>query len=91
VRLTVLLVCRVEFSFSQLISLLSFISSGNRIPMEARFSAPVQKGASAHPASYAMDTEWSFPGLKRPGRGVDHPFPSPAGFKGRPELYVLSP
>jgi hypothetical protein len=39
---------------------------------EARFSAPVQKGQGAHPASYTMGTG-SFPGVKRPGRGVDHP------------------
>jgi hypothetical protein len=37
-----------------------------------RFSAPVQTGSEAHPASYTMGTG-SFPGVKRPGRGVDHP------------------
>jgi hypothetical protein len=37
-----------------------------------RFSAHVQTGAGAHPTSYTMDTG-SFPGVKRPGRGVDHP------------------
>ena len=37
----------------------------------ARFSAPVQTGPEAHPASYTMGTG-SFPGVKRPGRGVDH-------------------
>ena len=40
----------------------------------ARFSAPVQTGPGAHPASYAMGTG-SFPGVKRPGRGVEHPSP----------------
>ena len=34
-----------------------------------RFSAPVQTGPGAHPASYAMGTG-SFPAVKRPGRGV---------------------
>jgi len=38
----------------------------------ARFSAPVQTGLGAHPASYTMDTV-SFPGEKRPWRGVGHP------------------
>ena len=38
----------------------------------ARFSAPVQTGPGVHPASYTMGTE-SLPGVKRPGRGVDHP------------------
>ena len=38
----------------------------------ARFSAPVQTGPGAHPASYTMGTG-SFPGVKGSGRGVDHP------------------
>jgi len=46
--------------------------SGDRIPVGARFSSPVQTSSGAHPASYTMGTG-SFPGLKRPGRGVDHP------------------
>jgi hypothetical protein len=37
----------------------------------ARFSAPVQTGSGAHPASYTMGTG-TFPGVKRPGRGVTH-------------------
>ena len=40
--------------------------------MEGRFSAPVQTGPGVHPASYAIGTG-SFQGVKRPGRGVDHP------------------
>ena len=42
--------------------------SGDRIPVGARFSAPVQTGPGAHPASYTMGTG-SFPGVKS-GRGV---------------------
>ena len=38
----------------------------------ARFSAPFQTGPGAHPAFYIMGTR-SFPGAKRPGRGVYHP------------------
>jgi len=40
----------------------------------ARFSASVQTGPGAHPASHAMDTG-SFPVVKRPGHGVDDPIP----------------
>jgi hypothetical protein len=40
----------------------------------AWFSAPVQTGPGAHPASYAMGTG-SFPEVILPGRGVDHPPP----------------
>jgi len=39
---------------------------------EARFSAPVQTGPGTHTASYKMG-DGSFPGVKRSGRGVDHP------------------
>ena len=42
--------------------------SGNRILVGARFSAPVQTGPEAHPASCTMGTG-SFPGVKI-GRGV---------------------
>jgi len=55
----------------------------------ARFSAPVQTGPGAHPASCTMGTG-SFPGVKRPGRGVDHPLPSRAEVKERVELYRYS-
>ena len=34
----------------------------------------VQMGPGVHPASYTMDTR-SLLAVKRPGRGVDHPFP----------------
>ena len=42
--------------------------SGARIPVEARFSAPVQTGPRTHPASCTMGTR-SFLGVKS-GRGV---------------------
>jgi hypothetical protein len=35
-------------------------------------SAPVQTGPGAHTASYIIVIK-SLPGIKRPGRGVDHP------------------
>jgi len=47
-----------------------------------RFSAPVQTGPGAHPASYTMDTG-SFPSVKQPGHGIDHPPPSSAEGKER--------
>ena len=45
--------------------------SNGRIPVGARYFAPVQTGPRAHPASYTLGTG-SFPGVKRPRRGVDH-------------------
>ena len=46
--------------------------SRDRIPVGARFSAPVQINPGAHTPSFTMGTG-SFLGVKRPGRGVDHP------------------
>jgi hypothetical protein len=44
--------------------------SVQRLPLRARFFAPVQTGLGVHPASGIMVTG-SFPTVKRPGRGVD--------------------
>ena len=46
--------------------------SGDRIPVAAGFSATVQTGHRANPASYTKGT-WFFMGVNRPGRGVDRP------------------
>jgi hypothetical protein len=51
------------------------VQSGDRIPVGAIFSAPVQTGPGAHPASCTMGTG-SFPGVES-GWGVmltPHPF-----------------
>ena len=61
--------------------------SGDRIPVGTRFAAPVQTGPGAHPVSYTMGTG-SFPEVKRPGRGVDHPPPYSAEVKERVSLYL---
>jgi hypothetical protein len=65
--------------------------SGDRIPVGVRFSAPVQTGPGAHPASCTMGTG-SFPGgRKRPGRDTDHsPLLVPKS-KNRVKLYLYSP
>jgi len=54
----------------------------------SRFSAPLQTGPRAHPASYTMGTG-SFPGVKRPERGVDHPPSSSAEVKERVVIPLL--
>jgi hypothetical protein len=65
--------------------------SGDRIPVGGgRFSATVQTGPGAHPASYTMGTA-SLPRIKRPGSGVDHPPSSSAEVKERLQLYIYSP
>ena len=56
----------------------------------ARFSAPVQTGPGAYPASCTMGTG-SFPGVKRPGCGADHPPPSKCRGHERVGLYFYSP
>ena len=53
----------------------------------ARISAANQTGPTAYPSSYTMVTGY-LPGVKRPGRGVDHPTPSSAEVKERVELYL---
>jgi len=53
---------------------------GDRIPMAARFSAHVQTGLMAHPASYTPLGTGSFP------RWL--PTPSSADVKERVELYI---
>jgi hypothetical protein len=58
--------------------------SGDRIPVGTRFSAPVQTGPRAHPASCTMGTR-SFPGVNS-GRGVTlipHPLLVPWSWKCR--------
>ena len=59
-------------------------NSEDLVPVEARFSAPVQTGPGAHPASCTMGTG-SFPGVKS-GRGVTlapHPLLVPWSWKSR--------
>jgi hypothetical protein len=58
--------------------------------VEARFSTPAHAGPGTHPPSYTMRTG-SFPGVKRPGRGVDHPPQSSAEVKETVELFPLWP
>jgi len=70
---------------SQHSDLLQFGRSGDRIPVEARFSAPVQNDPEVHPGSCTVGTG-SFPGVKRPGRVVDYPSPYSAEIKERVEL-----
>ena len=47
------------------------------------------RSGPAHPAPYTTGTG-SFPGVKRPGRGVNHPPPSTVEVKERAELYLYS-
>jgi hypothetical protein len=64
--------------------------SGDRIPVEARFSAPAQTGPGAHPAFYTMGTG-SFPGGRAAGAWRWRPTPSSAEVNERVDLYLYSP
>ena len=57
--------------------------------MGKKFTPLVQTGSGAHPACYTMGTG-SFPGVNRPGRGVDHPRPCSIEVKEIVELYLYS-
>jgi hypothetical protein len=59
-------------------------------PDRSGFSAPVHTGPGAHLASSTMGIG-SFPGVKRPGHGVDHPHQSSAEVKDSEKLYLYSP
>jgi len=61
----------------------------DRIPVEARFYAPVLTESGAQPASYTMATA-SFSGVKRLGRGVYHSPSYSVEVKERVELYLYS-
>jgi hypothetical protein len=54
------------------------------------FVHPSRPNLGGHPASYTIRTG-SFPGVKQPGRGVDHPHPSSAEVKEKVGLHVYSP
>jgi len=56
------------------------------MPVQARFSAPVQTGPGAHPDSYTMGTR-AYPGVKRSGRVADHPTPSNTDLRAHSDLY----
>ena len=56
----------------------------------AKFSAPIEIGSEAHPASYRVGTG-SFPGIKRPGRDVYHPPLSNDEVKKKSKAIILPP
>jgi hypothetical protein len=56
--------------------------------MAAKYTGPVQTGPEDQPASCKMGTGSSFPGVKRPGRSVDHRPPYRAEVKESVKLYL---
>jgi hypothetical protein len=55
----------------------------------AKFSAPVQTSPKAHAVSCTMLRRVSFPGVKRPRRGISYPPSSSAEVKQRVEIPLL--
>ena len=68
----------------------SSVGIANRYGLDGPRIELVQTGPGARPASYTMRTGL-FPGVKRPGRDVDHPSPSSVEVEERVELYLYSP
>jgi hypothetical protein len=60
------------------------------MPVEVRFSMPVETGYEAHLASGTVGAV-SFPGVKHLGHGADHPLPSSTKVVNRLELYYHLP
>jgi hypothetical protein len=69
--------------------------SGNRIPVETSFAAPVQADPETRTVSYRMSTGSLSPpgegGVKLSRRGADSHHPSSADVKERVEVYLYSP
>ena len=59
--------------------------------MGTRFFTPIQTALGIHPATDTVGYRVSFPGVKRPGGGVNHPPLSSAEDKERVELYLYIP
>ena len=59
--------------------------------LRARRSAPIQTTALGHTQLPAIWVPGLFPGVKRSGRGVNHPHPSSTEVKERVEVYLYSP
>ena len=67
--------------------------SGGWVPVGATFSHPTRLALEPTPSPVQLvpDLLVSFPGVKRPGPGVDQPPQSSAEVKDRVELYFCSP
>jgi len=57
------------------------------MPEEARFLLPIRNSSGAHPASCTMGTV-SFPGVRQPGHGIDHPLAYYTEVTERVKLYL---
>jgi len=85
---TVLYVERIRDSLVSIVTCYGLEGAGIESQW-GRYFPPTQTSPGAHPASYTMGTGY-FPGVKRPGCGVDHPPPSSSEVKERVELYLYS-
>jgi hypothetical protein len=79
----------ISICYIQISHCLRAARSGDRIPVWARFFAHFQTGLGDHPASCTKGTG-SFPGVKRSGRGADHPPASNAEVK-KEKSYTPNP
>jgi hypothetical protein len=66
------MLCNTGRNISVGIAILYGLGGPGSNPFGARFAVSVQTSPRGHPAFYTMGTG-SYPGVKRPGRGVDHP------------------
>jgi hypothetical protein len=63
---------------------------GDRIPVQAKFSAPILTNPQDPSSPLYNWKRVTFPGVKRTGCGVDHPPPFSTEVKERVELYFCS-
>jgi hypothetical protein len=62
-----------------------------RVTLGPRILAPFQTGPVSHSAFYEMGNTSPSPGIKQPGRGLNHPNPSSTGDEKRVQLYLKPP
>jgi hypothetical protein len=94
INVTLFSLCKLICLFARIFLRVSLWAgrSADRIPVEgARFFVPVQPGPGS-PPSFLYNGYRVFPGgIKRPGRGADHPSQFSAEVKERVKIYFYSP
>jgi hypothetical protein len=80
----------LDSSLAICIALRFTIYSQTKIVNFLKDSKPILKSVVNFSASCTMGT-WPFPGVKQPGRVIDHPPPSSDEVKERVEKYLYSP
>jgi hypothetical protein len=83
--------CRQRYTYIYVERVREMPGGGGAEPVEARLSAPIQKGPWHPPSLLYNGYRLTCPGVKRLGHGINHPRSSSPKDKERVELYLYSP